>query len=310
MGTTNMNVFSSLLLSALLVPGAAAAAQQPPPVPIPTPLYRPDFQPPATEKPALLQPLPNAPASARYTLGPNDQLKITVLDEEGLSGLYRVTADGSVTMPLVGSVPAAGLTLADFQEKLRTMLSAGYLRNPQVRVEIEQFKSQSVFVIGEVRAPGEIPMTGTMTLLKALALAGSPTASASSEVLVAHPRKPTAAGMMPAETDADIVHINLKDLQLGRAGQDVVLLDGDIINVPKAQTFYITGQIRTSGSFVWDPGMTVQQAIALAGGLADRGSSRGIVAERMVNGKLKEVKVELTDKVQPNDTLKVRQRFF
>lgn len=308
-----MNLFSTLLFTLLLAPGAVVAPPQtpptqPPPAQTPLPLYTPEFQIPVN-KPSIGQP-PSGSAVARYTLGPNDQLKITVLDEEGLSGLYRVTADGSVTMPLVGSVPAAGLTLADFQEKLRAMLAAGYLRNPQVRVEVEQFKSQSVFVIGEVRTPGEIPMTGTMTLLKALALAGSPTASASSEVLVAHPRKPTAAGMMPAEGDADIVHINLKDLQLGRAGQDVVLLDGDIINVPKAQTFYITGQIRTSGSYVWDPGMTVQQAIALAGGMTERGSSRGIVVERMVDGKLKEVKLSLSDKVQPNDTIKVRQRFF
>ena len=302
-----MNLLSTLLVAMLLTSGAGAATPQTPPVQTP-PVSKPEFQLPV-EKPIVPQ-QPNGLSSGRYTLGPNDQLKITVLDEEGLSGLYRVTADGSVTMPLVGSVPAAGLTLADFQEKLRTMLAAGYLRNPQVRVEIEQFKSQSVFVIGEVRSPGEIAMTGTMTLLKALALAGSPTASASNEVLVAHPRKPTVAGMMPAEADADIVHVSLKDLQLGRAGQDVVLLDGDIINVPKAQTFYITGYVRTSGSLVWDPGMTIQHASALAGGLSERGSTRGILAERMVNGKLKNIEVKLEDKVQPNDTIKVRQRFF
>jgi polysaccharide export outer membrane protein len=306
-----MNLFSTLVFGMLLVPGAVAAqTQSPTQTPPPTmQLYKPEFQIPV-DKPNINQPQTNGSSAARYTLGPNDQLKITVLDEEGLSGLFRVTADGSITMPLVGAVPAAGFTLADFQEKLRAMLAAGYLRNPQVRVEIEQFKSQSVFVIGEVRQPGEIPMTGTMTLLKALALAGSPTASASSEVLVAHPRKPTAAGMMPQEGDADIVHINLKDLQLGRAGQDVVLLDGDIINVPKAQTFYISGYVRNNGSFIWDPGMTVTQAIALAGGMLERGSSRGIVVERMVNGKLAKLNLRLDDKVQPGDTITVRQRFF
>ena len=62
-------------------------------------------------------------------------------------------------------------------------------------------------------------------------------------------------------------------------------MDGDIINVPKAQMFYITGQVRNGGPFVLDPGMTVQQAIALAGGLTDRGSDRGITVTRMVNGK-------------------------
>ncbi len=68
-----------------------------------------------------------------------------------------------------------------------------------------------------------------------------------------------------------------------------MLQDGDIINVPKAQTFFITGQVRNAGTFVLEPGMTVQQAIALAGGLTDRGSDRRITVTRIVNGKYTDV---------------------
>src|SRR5207237_9484852 len=79
------------------------------------------------------------------------------------------------------------------------MLSAGDIRNPQVRAEINQYKSQFVYVIGEVRAPGKIMMTGaTMTLLEALALAGSPTANASNEVIVVHPNHPDATRATPS----------------------------------------------------------------------------------------------------------------
>jgi len=86
-------------------------------------------------------------------------------------------------------VPARGLTLNEVQDRLIARLSAGYIRNPQVRVEIDQYKSQSIFVIGEVRAPGKIVMTGTMSLIEALAMAGSPTSTASSELVVVHHRR-------------------------------------------------------------------------------------------------------------------------
>jgi polysaccharide export outer membrane protein len=168
-----------------------------------------------------------------------------------------------------------------------------------------------VYVIGEVRSPGKITMTGTqMTLLEALALAGSPTSNASNQVIVVHPAKPNAAGTPSADTEGQRITVNRRDLELGKAGQDIVLQDGDIINVPVAQRFYISGMVRNPGFYVLDPGMTVQQAIALAGGLNDRGSDRRITATRLVNGKSEDVKVELEDKVEPNDVLNIPSRFF
>jgi polysaccharide export outer membrane protein len=77
-----------------------------------------------------------------------------------------------------------------------------------------------------------------------------------------------------------------------------------------AQRFYVDGHVRNPGLFVLEPGMTVQQAIALAGGLSERGSDRGIVARRLVNVKMTDVEVKLDDKVQAGDTIVVRQRFF
>ncbi len=254
-----------------------------------------------------------AAAQVGYIIGAQDLLTITVFNEPDLTNNYRVDADGMITFPLIGRVPSAGLTLVELQDRIRSALASGYIRNPQVRVEIEQYKSQSVYVIGEVRSPGKITMTGEMKLIEALALAGSPTASASNELIVVHPKKPHAAGTatLPGE-DADAVttRVNIKDLQVGKAGQDVLLQDGDTLFVPKAQAFYITGQVRNPGSYVLDPGMTVLQAISLAGGLTDRGSDRGIKAVRIIDGKRKEVDVKLTDLVQADDTIQIRQRFF
>jgi polysaccharide biosynthesis/export protein len=267
---------------------------------------------PANAKPAFF---PQAPAAAaapqasdgaasHYLIGPQDLLKITVLDEPELTNNYRVDSDGFITFPYIGRVLAGGLNPGDLQDRIRNLLSPSYIKNPQVRVEIDQYKSQSVMVSGEVRQPGKIPMTGAMTVLEALAAAGSPTPAASSELTIARPRKPGSD-----QPDSEIVRINWKDLQLGK-GTDVVLQDGDLLNIAKAQTFFITGQVKNSSSYVLEPGTTVEQAIAMAGGLSDRGSDRRISASRTVNGRRITVSLNLSDIVQAGDTITVQQRIF
>lgn len=261
------------------------------------------LQPPATSQPASPQPVRE---TASYVIGPQDQLAITVYDEPDLTNRYRVDDAGFITFPLISRIAAAGLTVAEFEDRLKATLANGYIRNPQVRVDIEQYRSRSVVVTGAVRAPQKLTMTGSsITLLEALALAGSPTAEASNEVIVTRRRPNTTK-----PDDLEELRVNRRDLELGRSGRDVLLRDGDIVHVPMAQRFYVDGYVRNPGPFVLDPGMTVQQAIALAGGLSERGSDRGIVARRPVNGKMTDVEVKLDDKVQAGDTIVIRQRFF
>jgi polysaccharide export outer membrane protein len=259
--------------------------------------------PPATASPSATATQPRDTAS--YVIGPQDQLAITVYDEPDLTNRYRVDDAGFISFPLIARISAAGLTVGEFEDRLRSTLANGYIRNPQVRVDIEQYRSQSVVVTGSVRAPQKVTMTGSsMSLLEALALAGSPTADASDEVIVTRRKRDG------AKSELEEIRVNRRELELGRSGRDVLLRDGDIVHVPMAQRFYMDGQVRNPGTFVLDPGMTVQQAIALAGGLTDRGSDRGMVAKRTVNGKTVDVPVRLEDKVQPGDTIIIRQRFF
>jgi polysaccharide biosynthesis/export protein len=268
---------------------ALTLAPQAVPAPVPTPSA------PTQDKAATSSP-------RSYVIGPQDQLSITVFDEPGLTNKYRVENDGFITFPYLEKVPAAGKTLNELQDLLTEMLENGWLRNPQVRVEIDQYKSQSIIVTGQVRMPNEYTMAGSsMTLMQALAAAGSPTADASTEVIIS--RRTETPGQ-----EREIIKLNRKDLELGL--KDVVLQDGDVIHVPKAQTFYVDGYVRNPGSYVLDPGMTVQQAIALAGGLAERGSDRRIRASRQVNGRLVEIAVRFEDLVQPGDTIKIGARFF
>ena len=242
-----------------------------------------------------------------YQIGPQDELKITVFDADELSGSYRVDGDGFISFPLLGRIAVGGATLGETQEKLRMMLSKDYIKNPQIRVDVAEYKSQSIIVSGEVRAPAEIRVTGAMTLLRALAQAGSPLSSASSELTIARQKK--GASGAPSAENAEVIRINWRDLQIGKVN-DVTLQDGDVIFVPKAQTFFIEGYVRNGGTFVLEPGLSVEQAIALAGGLTERGTNRGIKATRALNGKTSEVELKLSDKVQPGDVIHIKQRLF
>jgi len=259
--------------------------------------------PPAPQQPAPGA-TPSEPAAAPrsapegYVIGPNDSLAIAVLEDQELTSKYRVDEAGMITFPYLGRVPAAGRTIIQLQDELTSRLANGYINHPQVRVDVDTYKSQSVLVTGSVRSPGEITMTGQLTLLAALVKAGSPTADAGDDVQIAHGKN----------TRDEVVHVNLRDLQLGRG--DLALQDGDIVYVAPAQHFTITGQVKNSGVYVWEPELTLEQAIARAGGLTDRGSQRGAKARRTVNGKAQEVGLKLQDKILAGDTITIGQRIF
>jgi polysaccharide export outer membrane protein len=295
-----MNLLATVLFAAALAPQAATTTTTPQTPSQTTAAPAPSGQPPAAQSTTPTK----AAVPDNYVIGPQDQLSITVFGEESLTGKYRVENDGFFNFPFLERVRAAGRTLSDLQAEMTKLLADGFFRNPQVRVEIDQYKSQTIFVTGEVRNPNEYTMTGSsMSLLQALAMAGSPTANASNEVIIS--RQPTTPG-----AEMEIIKFDRRALELGRVGYDVTLKDGDVINVPKAQTFFISGFVRNPGTYVLDPGLTVEQALALAGGLTERGSDRRLTASRMVKGKQTDVDVRLEDTVQPGDTIKVPSRFF
>lgn len=110
--------------------------------------------------------------AADYRIGPQDLLEISVFGVPELSKTVRVAANGEITMPLVGSVPAGGMTLPALEKLIAARLAHGYLQNPQVSVFVKEFTSQRVTLEGSVAKPGIYPITGKTTLLQAIALAG------------------------------------------------------------------------------------------------------------------------------------------
>lgn len=255
---------------------------------------------------------PDAARRSDYVVGAQDVLKVTVFDEPQLSGTFRVDADGTLTYPFIGRIKAVGQTLRSIEAELTKLLADGYVRRPQVSIEVEQYRSRSIFIMGEVRTPGKYPLSGEMTLIEALAQAGSTLPSAGGEVLILRPVDAQAAKQLePGATPPDrTTRVNLADLQSGLLSSNVPLHEGDTIFVPRAERFYVSGHVRSPGAYTHERGMTVLQAISVAGGLSDRGSNRGIKVIRVINGEKKEISVKLTDLIQANDTIVIRQRLL
>lgn len=255
------------------------------------------------------------PETRGYVIGPDDVLAVVDFDQADLSGKYTVQADGTFTFPLVGKVKAGGLTLPELETELKKQLADGFFRDPQLSVSIDQYRSQQIYIVGEVRSPGSYMLKGPMTLIEAIALAGSALPSASDDILIVRPKDgkphgPTLAEQQGGDKTPDVIKVNLKALQSGALADNIQLTDGDTIFVPRADTIYIFGQVRSPGAYPIQPTTTVLQALSLAGGVTDRGSTSRIKIVRFVDGQKKEFKVKLSDLVKPGDTIIVQERFF
>ncbi|MDP3719111.1 MAG: polysaccharide biosynthesis/export family protein [Acidobacteriota bacterium] len=254
-------------------------------------------------------------ASATYLIGATDVLKIRVFREEQYDGDYNVDGDGTITFPLLGRVAVEGKTTRQIEEDLTKALADGWLNKPQVSVEIGAYRSRSIFVIGEVRQPGRYTIEGPMTLLEVIGQAGSLTPTASDTIIVQRFKDGIAASLAAPPVAGDprvteVMRVSHRELQEGRLTANILLQDSDVILVPPADKFYVTGFVRTPGAFPLPPGMTVRQALAVAGGINERGSTRGIKIIRIINGKEVEISASMSDVVRANDTIRVRQRLI
>jgi polysaccharide biosynthesis/export protein len=249
--------------------------------------------------------------SADYVIGAQDVLTIQVFDQADLGGKYAVEADGTFSFPLIGRVKAGGLTLRSFEKELKTKLADGYFKNPQVTVAVEQYRSQRVFVMGEVRAPGPVSLTGGMTLIEALSRAGSTQPTASGEVAVVRAAQGAKGPVLPDQpSGTEVFRASIRELESGSLAQNIELRDGDTIFVPRAETAYVFGQVKNPGGYAVQKDTSVLQALSLAGGVTENGAMNRVRIVRIVAGAKKEIKVGLTDTVKPGDTIIVPERYF
>ena len=256
---------------------------------------------------------PSAAAATDYVVGPQDVLTITSYDQADMSGKFTVETDGTFSYPMIGRVKAAGLTLRGLEEAIKKQLKDdGYFRNPQITVAVDTYKSQKVFVVGEVRTPGTYPLSGNINLVEVLARAGSTLPTASGEAVIVHAGESASGPTMPtSDNSRELVRVDLRALENGTVAGNAALRDGDTVFVPRAQSIYVFGQVKNPGAYAMQQtNTTVLQALSLAGGVSDRGTTSRIKIVRIVNGDKREVKVKLTDLVQAGDTVIVSERFF
>lgn len=130
-----------------------------------------------------------AEGGSNYQLGSGDKIRVTVFGEPYLSGEFNINANGTVSLPLIEPVPVAGKTLTEAEQLIRTKLSAGFISDPKVSVDILEYRP--FFIIGEVVKPGSYPYVADMTVLHAVAIAGgfTPRAAKNKIVLQRGPRE-------------------------------------------------------------------------------------------------------------------------
>ena len=121
--------------------------------------------------PVSVAPASGGPQDESYKLGSGDKLKLVVYGENDLGGEYLVDGAGQVQLPLLGQIPAAGMSVHDFEAAVGSkFVSEGYLKDPRVSVEVENYRP--FYIIGEVKSPGQYPYVNGMNALNAVALAG------------------------------------------------------------------------------------------------------------------------------------------
>jgi polysaccharide export outer membrane protein len=263
--------------------------------------------------PATTQGAPPAPiinASPNYIVGPNDRLRITVWNQEDVSGEYVVSGDGTFTFPLIGRVTATGLTLAKLETEVKQLLAAGFFRDPQVTAAVVEYRSRRIFIMGSVRQPGAVALTGEMSLLEALARAGSTTPEAADFVFVLHSADAQGPVLPGQDSSASVKRFDLRELNTGQLPVSVAVQDGDTIYVPPKLNVYVSGQVRNPGAYPISQDTSVRQAISLAGGASEFGALNRVKILRIENGKEKEIEVKPNDLVRAGDTIVVPERFF
>lgn len=238
--------------------------------------------------------------AADYQVGSGDLLKIGAFGYSDLSAEVRVGQSGNITFPLIGQLAVLGLTTRDIEKLITQRLSeGGFVNGAQVSVQVAEFQSQKVAVMGQVTRPGQYFLDGSTKLLDLLARAGGALSESAGDRVVLLKR------------DGSRQEIDLSALLDGDAQQNPPVSDGDTINVPRAPRFYIYGQVQRPGDYRLERNMTLSRAISASGGLTAKGSERRtLVKRRDASGKEHSVSIKADEPLRADDILYVRESLF
>jgi len=239
--------------------------------------------------------------SSALVIGPGDEVEITVYGATDLSGHTRVSAEGDISMPLIGYVQIAGLSSSEAEGAIETRLRENNVVNdPHVSVYVKEYTGSGISVAGEVVKPGFYSALGPHRLFDVLQAAGGPTDKAANKVMISH------------RDQKDVTTLSISKDPAEMAISNVDLQPGDTVVVPRAGIVYVLGEVTRPGGFVLNStgGITVLQVVAAAGGtthIASAGKTRllrrtengfqeqGIDLKKLLRGKAHDVPVRDQD---------------
>src|SRR5262245_38924892 len=270
-----------------------------------------------------------------YRISAGDVIQIQIEDAPELSHNYRINSSGFIEMPEpIGLIEASKKTTAELSRVIAKRLrEEEYLNSPNVQVTINQYNSQKFFIQGSVFKPGIYQVEGNPSLLTIIGLAGGLTDTHGSSVFILRPSKtqkpekkleipeqnnsvannqssnsqpntvapgqpalsPTSEQDSAPSADYELMKVSLGALYKGRFGHNLKLEPGDIVNIPRADVFFVAGEGKAPGSFPLKEGTTLRQAISLAQGMTfSAKSSQGVIfREDPVLGSRREVRVDI-----------------
>jgi polysaccharide biosynthesis/export protein len=220
-------------------------------------------------------------SSADYRLGAEDLLEITIFNiPEGGAGTIprrlevRLSQEGNIRLPLLGDIPAAGMSAVALEQSLRERYDE-FVHDPQVGVQIKEYRGQQISVIGAVGKPGMYQLTGPRTLTDLLSMAGGISEKSGGQVHIYRQgpegRQTYVVDLLALANNPELVNMPVQA--------------GDVINVPPAGMFFVDGAVRKPGSFALSRPYTLTQALAMAGGADDAlADYSGVTILRRRNG--------------------------
>lgn len=233
----------------------------------------------AAQTPAPL--IPPGAAHSAYILGPGDQISLFVEDlpEEFTNKTFRIDTNGEVSLPVIGHLQVAGLSIARLETECRDRLKH-ILKDPQVSVSLVNFGSQPISVLGAVNSPGIRQLEGSKTLFEVLSSAGGLRQDAGYEAKITRSLQRGPIPLPQAQTDpasqTSIASVNLNDIiKATNPAENIQILPGDAISVPRAELVYVIGSVQRAGGFALNEHSSISalQAVSLAEGLQKTAAS-------------------------------------